>query len=53
MIGKPIGEYASRVSTAGVDADSPSLIALAQAVDAEFRIFAWEPSLNRWQLYVD
>lgn len=51
-IGRPVAEYAREVATAGVWAESPALIALAQACNLELRIWAWEASLSRWQLYI-
>ena len=51
-IGKPLAQYAAATATAGTWAESPSLIALAQAAKLELRIWAWEHSLSRWQLYV-
>ena len=46
---KPI---ATRVATAGEWADSISLAALAQATNAEFRIWGWSQAENRWKFYI-
>ena len=43
---------ASRVAEAGFWADSVSLLALATAIQAEFRIWTWDRKLSRWQLFV-
>ena len=46
------GELAGQVSEAGHYANSQSLHALATATHAEFRIFAFDSKLSRWNFYV-
>jgi hypothetical protein len=51
-IGRSIPEYAKVVGTAGTWADSPALVALCQACKLELRIYCFEKTLQRWQLYL-
>ena len=47
-----VEKIADEVTMPGRWADSVSLLALAAAIKTELRIWTWEQSLQRWQLYV-
>ena len=45
-------QYAERIGQAGQWADSRSMCALAQAAQAQVRIWAWSADFQRWSFYI-
>ena len=44
--------YADRIGKAGEWADSRTMCALAQAAQAQVRIWAWSSDFQRWSFYI-
>ena len=45
-------QFATRVATTGVWADTPSLYALAKALKVQLRVYSFAPAANLWKLYI-